>query len=354
MEKKHSSHQKHSRPAFHGILSSMMLVLLIEIILMMTVLYFSSITEQLNQNALAILQKQVENRQNYLQTMLVDNQELSALSDSINNTTLSLLHSGDIDLETLDQASENCLPLLNAVSTNLVSTLRYRSVTGIFLALRTHSFDTLSDDDVIPCVYIRDLDPDTAPSSRNSDLMLEVSPTQLVESMKDEHMTKKQKKEYAEELFLRSGQSVVSQLLAPAFEAAYQDDTKLDAEDYGHWTTGTYTLSGDSHAAIGYTIPLILPDGTVYGVLGIEMLESYVQSKLPCQELSSEGYGTYLLASTTSATSNFVFRSHHPSAPLPRMRRSPPAATISPCPILHREAVTIAATMYVTVQPMIL
>jgi len=93
MEKKHSSHQKHSRPAFHGILSSMMLVLLIEIILMMTVLYFSSITEQLNQNALAILQKQVENRQNYLQTMLVDNQELSALSDSINNTTLSLLHS---------------------------------------------------------------------------------------------------------------------------------------------------------------------------------------------------------------------------------------------------------------------
>ena len=61
----------------------MMLVLLIEIILMMTVLYFSRITEQLNQNALAILQKQVENRQNYLQTMLVDNQELSALSDSI-------------------------------------------------------------------------------------------------------------------------------------------------------------------------------------------------------------------------------------------------------------------------------
>lgn len=301
MEKKHSSHQKHSRPAFHGILSSMMLVLLIEIILMMTVLYFSSITEQLNQNALAILQKQVENRQNYLQTMLVDNQELSALSDSINNTTLSLLHSGDIDLETLDQASENCLPLLNAVSTNLVSTLRYRSVTGIFLALRTHSFDTLSDDDVIPCVYIRDLDPDTAPSSRNSDLMLEVSPTQLVESMRIST-------DSAWAPTLRSGQSVVSQLLAPAFEAAYQDDTKLDAEDYGHWTTGTYTLSGDSHAAIGYTIPLILPDGTVYGVLGIEMLESYVQSKLPCQELSSEGYGTYLLASTTSATSNFRFQ----------------------------------------------
>ena len=138
MEKKHPSHQKHSRPAFHGILSSMMLVLLIEIILMMTVLYFSSITEQLNQNALAILQKQVENRQNYLQTMLVDNQELSALSDSINNTTLSLLHSGDIDLETLDQASENCLPLLNAVSTNLVSILHKLTVCHRYLSGAAH------------------------------------------------------------------------------------------------------------------------------------------------------------------------------------------------------------------------
>ena len=65
MEKKRFSLYKKSRSAFHGILSSMMLVLLIEIILMMVALYFSSITEQLNQNALSILQKQVENRQNY-------------------------------------------------------------------------------------------------------------------------------------------------------------------------------------------------------------------------------------------------------------------------------------------------
>ena len=301
MEKKRFSFHKKSRSAFQGILSSMMLVLLIEIILMMLVLYFSSITEQLNQNALSILQKQVENRQNYLETMMVDNQELSTLSDNINTATLSLLHSGDIDLQTLDQDSENCLPLLNAVSTNLVSTLRNRSVTGIFMALRTHSFDTISDSDIIPCVYIRDLDPDTAPSSRNSDLMLEVSPAQLVESMRIST-------DSAWAPALRGGQSVVSQLLAPSFEAAYQDETKLDAADYGHWTTSTYTLSGDNHPAIAYTIPLILPDGTVYGVLGIEMLESYVQSKLPYQELSSEGYGTYLLASTSASIADSRFQ----------------------------------------------
>ena len=44
----------------------------------------------------------------------------------------------------------------------------------------------------------------------------------------------------------------------------------------------------------------ILPDGTVYGVLGIEMLESYMDTKLPWDELQNDHHGSYLLASTTS------------------------------------------------------
>ena len=45
---------------------------------------------------------------------------------------------------------------------------------------------------------------------------------------------------------------------------------------------------------------LILDDGTVYGVLGVELLESYMDTKLPWDELQSDHHGSYLLASTTS------------------------------------------------------
>ena len=84
----------------------------------------------------------------------------------------------------------------------------------------------------------------------------------------------------------------------PVFQAAFQDQEKLDAEAYGRWTREAYVLKGDDRSAIAYTIPLILSDGTVYGVLGVEMLTSYMQSLLPNKELENQGYGSYHLAST--------------------------------------------------------
>ena len=34
----------------------------------------------------------------------------------------------------------------------------------------------------------------------------------------------------------------------------------------------SYLVPGDTHEAIAYSQPLILPDGTVYGVIGVELL----------------------------------------------------------------------------------
>ena len=61
-----------------------------------------------------------------------------------------------------------------------------------------------------------------------------------------------------------------------------------------------YTISGDDRSAIAYSQPLILPDGTVYGVVGVELLTSYVQEKMPYEELQNEKRGAYFLVSTTA------------------------------------------------------
>ncbi len=44
--------------------------------------------------------------------------------------------------------------------------------------------------------------------------------------------------------------------------------------------------------------PLILDDGTVYGVVGVELLTSYLTTQLPSNELQNTDHGTYLLATT--------------------------------------------------------
>lgn len=55
-------------------------------------------------------------------------------------------------------------------------------------------------------------------------------------------------------------------------------------------------MPGDTHEAIAYSQPLILPDGTVYGVIGVELLADYLWENLPCSELQNNG--TYFLAVT--------------------------------------------------------
>lgn len=285
--RKPSDHAPHVT-IFHTILRSMLWILFIEIALLVGILYLCRINTSLEQNAVDILQIQTENRQNYLQGQMLDAQDLSSLAGKINAVTQSMLDDGEISLDTLDSGSDAASPLLLSIGDSLISSMRHRPVTGIFVVLNTHDLDTREKGEPLPCLYLRDLDPNSSPSQRNSDLMLVRAPAQVVQSLyiaTDTSWTPS----------INYGANGSSGFLYPVFQAAYHGNGELDAADYGHWTSSPYTLSGDDHSAIAYTIPLILDDGTVYGVLGVEILESYLQALLPGTELQNDSSGTYLL-----------------------------------------------------------
>lgn len=285
--RKPSDHAPHVT-IFHTILRSMLWILFIEIALLVGILYLCRINTSLEQNAVDILQIQTENRQNYLQGQMLDAQDLSSLAGKINAVTQAMLDDGEISLDTLDSGSDAASPLLLSIGDSLISSMRHRPITGIFVVLNTHDLDTREKGEPLPCLYLRDLDPDSSPSQRNSDLMLVRAPAQVVQSLyiaTDTSWTPS----------INYGANGSSGFLYPVFQAAYHGNGELDAADYGHWTSSPYTLSGDDHSAIAYTIPLILDDGTVYGVLGVEILESYLQALLPGTELQNGSSGTYLL-----------------------------------------------------------
>lgn len=285
--RKPSDHVPHVT-IFHTILRSMLWILFIEIALLVGILYLCRINTSLEQNAVDILQIQTENRQNYLQGQMLDAQDLSSLAGKINAVTQAMLDDGEISLDTLDSGSDAASSLLLSIGDSLISSMRHRPVTGIFVVLNTHDLDTREKGEPLPCLYLRDLDPNSSPSQRNSDLMLVRAPAQVVQSLyiaTDTSWTPS----------INYGANGSSGFLYPVFQAAYHGNGELDAADYSHWTSSPYTLSGDDHSAIAYTIPLILDDGTVYGVLGVEILESYLQALLPGTELQNDSSGTYLL-----------------------------------------------------------
>ena len=166
---------------FCTIFSTLLVVLIVEVFLLYSSIHLSSVDDQLHQNAIAILDKQVENRTNYINGQFSQIRDLTDISTTINNTTQKLLDNGTLDLDTLDLGSENSLPLLDAILPNLIDALRSRPATGIFVVLNTHDLAKRELRSPIPCLYLRDLDPDAVPPKRNTDLLLERAPAQIVQ-----------------------------------------------------------------------------------------------------------------------------------------------------------------------------
>ena len=286
--------KKREKSIFRTILSAMLLVLGIEILLLVAALGISHVSTQLNQNAVDILEKRVDNRNSYLENVLTSNQELSALQEYVNEEAQNLIDSGQIRIEDIGNNKESYLPLMENICSKMINALRRRSVTGIYVAFNTEDLDKRSQNDFIPTLYIRDLDPDSLPPEKNTDLLMERSPVELVK------FTGISTDKGWKSLLSVSAEST-EKFIYPVFQKAFKDQGSLRAADYGHWTTENYTLDGEDRSAIAYSIPLILDDGTVYGVLGVEMLTEYLNIQMPYEELQNQSAGTYMLAYTKSS-----------------------------------------------------
>ena len=285
--------KKTGRPIFRTIFNAMMLVMLVEVVLLAVSIAITNVDGRLNQNAKDMLNMQVRNRVSYVQDLMQDAQNLTDLSEHINNTVLAMQEEGQLDLAELNTSREKSDALLTAIAPELVSTLRAKPVSGIFVVLNTVNLHNLDVGCGLPGIYLRDLDPDARPSEDNADLMIERGSSAVVKKL---GITTDKSWQPTLRYYGLKGNG----FFKTPFQTAWEDGARLNAEDYGRWTTSAYKIGNDSRTAIAYSQPLILPDGTIYGVVGVELLTSYLQTKLPYSELQDGNTGTYFLVSTTA------------------------------------------------------
>ena len=301
--KEHQRQRLANRPertVFHNIFATMMLVLAVELLMAAVSMLAVNVTGQLDENAKDLLTMRVRNRASYVEDILQNAEDLTQLSEQINTTAQQMLENGAISLDTLDNSSEQSDALLVALAPQLLDTLRAKQVTGIFIMLNTHDLDTCEVGKKMPGIYLRDQDPDARPSERNSDLLLERASATVVKKL-GIGTDKGWQPAFPYQGNTKGG------ILRTVFQTAYKSGASLSAESYGRWTINSYCLAGDDRHAIAYSMPLILPDGTVYGVVGVELLTEYLKTKLPFTELDEDKAGTYFIATTTDALTDSVF-----------------------------------------------
>lgn len=282
-----SSTVRRPRSVYQTILCSILLLLVVEIGLMIAALAGSRLTTQLNQNAEQLLDKQVENRADYMQTVFLNAESVSELASPLNAYTEELLGEQGLSVDALCSGSEVSDEVLTWAAPRMMEFLRQKSVNGVFLLLNTQDLDSLSSASPLACVYLRDLDPVAPASVDNSDLSLQYAPASVVESVDLSTAN------WWTPSLLYTGKS---DFFYESFQQALHGKPGLDAAEYCRWTTQPYTLAGDNHSAIAYMIPLSLPDGSVYGVIGVELLVNFLQQDyLPFTELQNDASGSYFL-----------------------------------------------------------
>ena len=92
---------------FVTIFAALMVMLVIMVMLMASAIGVSGVTLRLDENAVDILDKQVENRARYIEAQLQQAQELTDLSTYINETTQQMLDDETLSLKTLDSSSSD-------------------------------------------------------------------------------------------------------------------------------------------------------------------------------------------------------------------------------------------------------
>lgn len=291
--------KKNSRSIFRVLLVPLLGVLTVQILLLMGTLILGGVFERLNQNARDILQKQVENRAGYLLNEMNGSwSQLEGMAEQINQKVWERLEEGQISRRGLCANSEEYTLVLNDISSQLIETMYNKQVSGIFVILCTEESGAETAGGDLPGIYFRDLDPLAVSSAQREDILVERAPRAVIQEgalATDQSW---------QPLFAAADsweKEYFSKPYAAAAEASAEE--RLEAKDFGYWTSSTYCLTGDDRTAISYSIPLILEDGTVYGVLGVELLTEYIESLLPETELHQEKGGAYILAVAKSGSS---------------------------------------------------
>ena len=253
-------------------MTPLMVILLVQSLILFALILSGGVSQRLHSNAIDILNESTENGKLQMERELVnhwmrDIETSGLISDAAENV---LEQQGKTAAEIGEDPDLN-REILYGIMTPLIELLHRSYGTGIFVILDGPAAPN-SEADTRAGVYIRDLDPSSY-AYDNADLLLERGLPSI-------------SKEYGIPLdsFWKLGFSAEDCENGAYFHNSYDlvRDKKVERDQAGNYGyLGSLTsLDPMDTKVITYTIPLILSDGTVIGVVGGDMTESQLGSVL--------------------------------------------------------------------------
>ena len=288
-----SSQNEPDRSIFSAILVPMVLLVIAELLLFAGILMASGTFDRLNQNAREILDQQVESRKDNLENYLAGTVgNMQSLANSVNASASRMLEAGEFDLDSLQGSAMAADAILLEVSDDALSTLRSKRASGVFIVFSLGDLPTqgAGGPSLRNGLYIRDMDPAATPSPRNEDLAIVRGSTALVQTLRI--TTDGQ---WSPNFDLAAGDPRDFDFITQPYQAARSREGAKEARDFAYWGVAPLLGAGTEQHVVTYSMPLVLDDGTVYGVVGVDLSADYLKTLLPAGELFNDEDASYIL-----------------------------------------------------------
>lgn len=261
-----------------------LVIFLVQGVISRGIIHHGNTTEYMKETEQNLFSSRVATRRDYLkEKMLGQFSDIEKYAQEINAIAESQREQGILDVDSLDRDSSESLLFLEASSKVLIEMIRNNKVSGAILVLNTEDLSASEIKDK-PGLYLRDYDPTSSAWQRDKNLLWCCAPAQFI---RNQDLSTDE--DWQQNFKFSEGLQCASFFYEP-YQAAYDLENRqnIDLTDYGYW--------GCNNEGISYSIPLILEDGTVYGVLGIDLLPDYLNKLLPYQELvDNSNEGSYVL-----------------------------------------------------------
>lgn len=276
---------------FRMFLIPLVLVMLFQAVIVSGSVILGGSTAMLNENSVDIMNKAVENRRLILENSMVHKwSDLSEEVEQINYALRRILNKENRDISDFSKDKKLQDQLLEEAMDTCLYTLRKNSVNGSYILLGEPVKN--ETDYTVNGIYYRDADPNTNPSGY-SDVLMERGNSRFSQEKCipfDNLWT-------TEFHFMESGKRAADNFYYRPYEAAL-DNSDSRYDNLGYWSPPfcleENTLK-DSYEMISYSIPLIYEDGTVYGVMGIEVSVTHVEEQISYAETEYSDENSFLL-----------------------------------------------------------
>ena len=263
------------------ILMLIVFVVIFQIVIACVALILGGEFRYIREYAYTTLVEKTENRGTYIQDEFQTKPAfVYDYSRQINNSVERILQERGARIADLQTDRELGSAIINASVPMVANLLRSSMVNDAYIILETGDlYAEEGGSTARAALYLRDLDPNS--NMGYDDLLMEMGDVSVSQRFG---------------ITRHSGWSMYftpNPNDAENFDFYYKTlqtartNKNLDASDLGYWS-GFSKPSSTISASLKYSVPLIAKDGTVYGILGIGLLESTVLSNIPSQDFLSE------------------------------------------------------------------